>query len=242
MRSIAAKSASVLSAALAVGLLEPTTVAARSLDPVVHRKPLPTVEVVESPPKRVRLIDVRGPLQLGAGWSSLYQAPVYTMSFEASASVVELTERTWLHLTFGESGVVSAFRERGEEHPAFLGVDLGLGISGRARRGPAFLLTATAGPRWGNGGPRGLRPHGFGVQTKAELLPFYLTVPEIVANRGWSRFRRYVLSGLELWANARYDRVLGQHGNTWSGGLGFDLGRSVILPALVAIDRRSAQR
>lgn len=236
---------------MALGLLEPTTVAARSLDPGVQREPLPTIEVVEPPPKRVRLIDVRGPLQLGTGWSTLYQAPVYAMSFEASASVVELTERTWLHLTFGESGVISAFRERGEERPGFLGVDLGLGISGRARRGPAFLLTATAGPRWGNGGPQGLRPHGFGVQTKAELLPFYLTIPEIVddgrgqnrrESRGWSRFRRYVLSGLELWANARYDRVLGQHGNTWSGGIGFDLGRSVILPALVAIDRRSAQR
>ena len=253
MRSVAALVAGVLSGVVASGLLEPTTAAARPA-PGVHREPLPTLEVVEPPPKRIRLIDVRGPLQLGGGWSSLYRAPVYTMSFEASASVVELTERAWLHLTVGESGVISAFRERGEERPGFLGVDLGLGISGRARRGPAFLLTTTAGPRWGNGGPQGLRPHGYGVQTKAELLPLYLTVPEIVADdgrdrgqdqkwsRGWSRFRRYVLSGLELWASARYDRVLGQHGNTWSAGIGLDLGRSMILPMLVALDRRAAQR
>lgn len=214
---------------------EPLPAVARSSSEV-HREPLPTVEVVRPAIRRVRLIDVRGPLQFGGGWSSLYRAPVYAMSFDASVSFIELADRTWLHLTFGESGVLSAIRHRGEEGPGYLGVDLGLGISGHAPRGPAFLLTATAGPRWGSGDSKGLRPNGFGVQTKAELFPLYLTVPQIVDDdRGW--FRRFVLGGLNVWASARYDRVLGQQGNTWSGGIGLDLGRSVILPALLAIDR-----
>lgn len=233
--SSAARVAGILSAITAAGLLGPLTTVAHGQP---YRDPLPVVEVAEPARSRVRLIDVRGPLQFGGGWSTLYRAPVYAMSFEASASFVELTERTWLHLSFGESGVLSAFRREGEEHSGFLGVDLGLGLSGKARRGPAFLVTATAGPRWANGGPVGLRPDGFGVQTKAEAFPFHLTVPQIVDDdRGW--VRRYVLSGISLWASGRYDRVLGQHGNTWSGGVGLDLGRSVILPTLVALDRRS---
>lgn len=201
------------------------------------RTPLPTVEVVQ-PPRRLRLLDVRGPVQLGWGWSNVYRAPAYAMSFEVQASMVELTETTWLHFAFGESGVLSAVRPAGaEQPPAFLGIDLGLGLSRYAPRGPAFLLTATAGPRWASDGPQRLRSDGFGVQGKAEVYPFYMTVPEIVAtDRRW--FRKHVLSGLSLWAGTRWDQVLDRRGNTWMGGVGLDLGRTVILPVLQAADRR----
>jgi hypothetical protein len=62
-------------------------------------------------------------------------------------------------------------------------------------------------------------------------------VPEIVAtDRRW--FRKHVLSGLSLWAGTRWDQVLDRRGNTWMGGVGLDLGRTVILPVLQAADRR----
>jgi hypothetical protein len=216
-------------AALLTCVLTPAVVSART--------PLPTVEVVQSP-KRLRLIDVRGPVQLGWGWSNIYRAPAYVMSFEVQASMLEITETTWLHLVFGESGVLSAVRPANAERPpGFLGLDVGLGLSRYASRGPAFLLTATAGPRWASDGPDQLRPHGYGVQGKAEVYPFYMTVPEIVASdRGW--FRRHVLSGLNLWAGARWDQVLDRRGNTWAGGVGLDLGRTVILPVMQAMTGR----
>lgn len=215
--------------ALGVGVLAPAVAAART--------PLPTVEVVQSP-RRLRLLDVRGPVQLGWGWSNVYRAPAYTMSFEAQVSLLELTKTTWMHFVFGESGVLSAVRPaNAEEVPSFLGIDMGLGVSRYAPEGPAFLLTATAGPRWANDGPRRLLSHGFGVQGKAEVYPFYMTVPEIVASdRGW--LRRRVLSGLSLWVGTRWDQVLDRRGNTWTGGVGLDLGRTVILPVLQAVDRR----
>ncbi|MCA9704955.1 MAG: hypothetical protein KDK70_03785 [Myxococcales bacterium] len=206
-----------------------------------HREPLPTIEVVQSP-KRVRLIDVRGPVQYGAGWSTLYDAPVHALSFEVSASFVELGERTWLHLTFGESALVSALRSAGQDEASgMLGADLGVGIAAHARRGPAFVLTASAGPRWDFQGPDRLRPHGFGVGTKAELFPFYVTVPDLVHDeRGW--FRRFVASGLHVWGQARYDQLLGHRGNAWTAGVGLDVGRSVLLPVLLATMRRTRRR
>jgi hypothetical protein len=216
-------------AALLAGGLAPTVAAART--------PLPTIEVVQAP-KRLRLIDVRGPVQLGWGWSNVYRAPAYVVSFEAQLSMLELTKTTWLHLAFGESGVLSAVRPANAERPpGFLGLDVGLCLSRYAPRGPAFLLTATAGPRWASDGPDHLRPHGYGVQGKAEVYPFYMTVPEIVASdRGW--FRRHVLSGLNVWAGARWDQVLDRRGNTWAGGVGLDLGRTVLLPLTQAMTGR----
>lgn len=216
-------------AALAAATLAPAAASART--------PLPTIEVVQ-PPRRLRLIDTRGPLQLGWGWSTLHRAPVYAVSFEAQVSMLEITDTTWLHLVFGESGVIAAVRPPGDEPPpGFLGADLGLGLSRYAPRGPAFLLSGTAGPRWALGGPDSLRPHGYGVQGKAEVYPFYMTVPEIVtSDRG--RFRRFVLSGLDLWVSSRWDHVLGRSGNTYAAGVGLDVGRSVILPVLLATSRR----
>lgn len=219
--------------ALAVTVLAPSGAQA---SPYVHREPLPTVEVVPTP-RRARIIDVRGPVQFGWGWSTLLDAPVYSMSFEASVSFFEITKTTWLHFTLGESAMVSALRRQGEESPGLFGVDAGLGLSRYASRGPAFLITGTIGPRWSRGGPERLRPDGFGVQAKAEVFPFYASIPELVEDdRGW--FRRYVLSGTNLWVSGRYDQVQGQTGYAWSGGVGLDLGRSVILPTLMAVDRR----
>jgi hypothetical protein len=214
---------------LGLGVLAPAVASART--------PLPTIEVVQ-PERRLRLLDVRGALQLGWGWSNVYRAPAYTMSFEAQVSMLEITKTTWMHVVFGESGVLSAVRPANtEEIPGFVGIDMGLGISRYAPRGPAFLLSATAGPRWANHTPRRIISHGFGVQGKAEVYPFYMTVPEIVASdRGW--LRRHVLSGLSLWVGTRWDQVLERRGNTWTGGVGLDLGRTVILPVLQAAHRR----
>jgi hypothetical protein len=214
---------------VAAGMLAPELAAART--------PLPTIEVVQ-PKKRLRLLDVRGPVQFGWGWSNVYRAPAYSMSFEAQISMLEITETTSMHLVFGESGVLSAVRPEGEERPpGFLGIDMGLGISRYAPRGPAFLLTATAGPRWASNGPQRLRSDGFGVQGKAEVYPFYMSIPEIVAgDRCW--FRRYVLSGVSVWAGTRWDQVLDRKGNTWSGGVGLDVGRTVLLPVMQALHHR----
>ncbi len=239
---IAAKSkGGVLAAAIGACLLAPTTASARTAVHIVHRDPLPTVEVVDAP-RRARLIDVRGPVQFGWGWSTLYRAPVYAMSFEVSASVFEITDTTWLHLTAGESAMVSALQGPDEDsNPALFGIDLGVGLSRYAPRGPAFLLTGTAGPRWTNDGRQRLRPDGYGVAAKAEIFPFYATVPALADDdRGW--FRRFVLSGINLWGSARYDQVGSDAGNGWSGGLGMDMGRTLILPALLATQRHRQRR
>lgn len=213
-------------AALLTSVLAPAIAAART--------PLPTVEVVQ-PPRRLRLLDVRGPVQFGWGWSNLYRAPAYSISFEAQASIFEITDTTALHFVFGESGVLSAVRPAGaDKPPGFFGVDMGLGISRYAARGPAFLLSATAGPRWASDGPQRLRSDGFGVQGKAEVYPFYMSIPEIIAGeRRW--FRRYVLSGVSLWAGTRWDQVLGHSGNGYAGGVGLDVGRTVMLPVTQAL-------
>ena len=200
------------------------------------RTPLPTVEVVPSP-RRVRLIDTRGPIQFGWGWSNHYRAPVYQMSFEAQTSFVALSNTTWLHLSLGESAVISAVRPPGEETtPGFLGLDLGLGLSRYAPRGPAFVVGASSGPRWSTDRDE-LRPNGVGVVGKAELYPFYRTVTELVHDdRNW--LRRYLLSGMNVWVSARWDWVGPQQANTYAAGVGLDVGRSIMLPVLMAVDRR----
>ena len=193
------------------------------------RTPLPTIETAR--PKRVRLLDVRMPVRMGWGYSALYRAPAYDFGFEGQASFVELTESMWLHVNFGESAVLPAVvRREGQRRPGFFGVDLGLGLSRYAPGGPAFFVSATTGPRW-DSQDRGFRPDGFGVTGRAEVYPFFMSIPEIVDERPrW--FRGMFLSGLHLWVSTRYDRITGRHGNTFAGGIGLDLGRAVIVPIL----------
>jgi len=221
---------------LATLALAPRPVAARA--PAAHREPLPTVEVVPTPRRRTRVLDVRGPFQVGAGWSTLHRAPVQVLSFEASVSLVELTDTTALHATLGESAVLSVFRDPDQAGAnGSLGLDVGLGLSRYAPRGPAFFVTGTAGPRWDAALPDRLRPSGFGLVGKAEVYPFHASIPELVHDqRGW--FRRFVLSGVSVWASARYDRLTGRSGVAWTGGLGLDVGRTLILPVLLAVDAR----
>jgi hypothetical protein len=198
------------------------------------REPLPTIEVVQPKPKRVRLLDVRGPLQFGGGFSTLWRAPVYHFSFEAQASFVELGHATWLHLTFGENLAIVPYPLRhGQRRPGLLGADLGLGVSRYATGGPAFVLDVTAGPRWDLGGNR-WQPEGVGVIGRADVYPFFMSVPEIVkTDRRW--FRKYVLSGLHFWVTARYDRLRTADGGAYLGGVGLDVGRALLLPILTAV-------
>lgn len=200
------------------------------------RTPLPTVEV-EQPPRRARLIDVRGPVRFGWGHSYAWRAPVYEVGFEAQASVLEISETTWLHLVFGESGQWTALPRRGRERPpGFLGLDLGVGLSRYAPGGPAFVIGVTAGPRWDNL-RRDVRIDGFGIVGRADVYPFYGSIRELVSgDDGW--FRKYVLSGAHLWALVRYDQLRAIGGHTYAAGVGLDFARTLILPLLSRLGRR----
>lgn len=199
------------------------------------REPLPTIEVVQ-PKKRVRILDTRGPLQFGWGYSNLWKTPVYAIAFEAQWSFVEITKSTWLHMSFGENVLLAPYPVRGSDKaPGMLGVDLGVGLSRYATGGPGFFVGVTAGPRWLFGHDRAA-PDGVGVVGRADLYPFYLSIPEIVKmERQW--FRKYILSSVHLWVNARYDHTPVTHGNTYAGGIGLDVGRTLMAPIIERVVR-----
>lgn len=194
------------------------------------REPLPTIEVVQKP-RRVRLLDTRGPLQFGWGYSNIWKMPVYQIAFEAQGSFVEITKTTWLHFVFGENVVLGAYPLRGGgKRPGMLGVDAGIGISRYASGGPAFIASVTGGPRWTMGRDR-LAPDGAGIVGRADVYPFYRSIPELVEmERQW--FRKYILSGLHVWVSARYDYAPAAQGNTYAGGVGLDVGRTLLLPII----------
>jgi hypothetical protein len=200
------------------------------------RTPLPTMEVRESP-RRLRLLDVRGPVRFGWGYSTAWKSPVYEVGFEAQVSLLELSDTTWMHLTLGESGQWTPLPARpGERPPSFLGLDGGFGLSRYASGGPAFVVGVTAGPRW-DGRDRDFGVDGFGIAGRADVYPLYGSIPELVDDdRGW--FRRYVLSGAHLWVMVRYDQMRAARGHTYAGGLGLDIGRTVLLPIVNRLDRR----
>jgi hypothetical protein len=198
------------------------------------REPLPTIEVVEPKKKRVRLIDVRGPLQFGWGYSTLWRTPVYEINFDVHAAFVEITESTWLHLVYSENFILAAYPVRGHEKtPSMLGLDLGVGLSRYATGGPGFFVSVTGGPRWMGDG---WRPDGAGIVGRADVYPFYMTVKEIIAmEKRW--FRKYVLSSVHVWASARYEYTPAAQGNTFGGGIGLDVGRTLMLPIIERIVR-----
>ena len=222
----------------ALPLLAAVVAAGAFASEAAAREPLPTIEVVQpEKKKRVRLLDVRGPVQFGGGWSGLWKTPVYAIAFEAQASFVEITETTWLHFAFGESFLLAPYAPRGvERRPGLMGADFGLGLSRYAPGGPGVFFTVTGGPRWLLGGNDRIAPDGAGVVGRMDLYPFFRSIPELVEMRGqW--FRKYVLSSVNLWVTARYDYTPSAHGNTYAGGVGLDVGRTILLPVIEAAVR-----
>lgn len=224
----------IAGAAVAGCALAPTVALART--------PLPTIEVVQPERKRVRLLDVRWSAQIGYGYSLPRRAPVLAFGYEGHVSFVELSAAAQLHIAFGASGIVDPSRGWARRS-GMVGADLGVGLSRHVPGGPAVVATVTAGPRWNTGrtrfgedirpghGVAALRVDGWGVVGKIDAYPFYRTIPEIVAkDDGW--FREYILSGLHVWALARYDALSGGRGPSIAGGIGFDLGRTLLLPML----------
>src|SRR4051794_32562309 len=87
-------------------------------------------------------VDIRGPVRVGSGWSTMYGARVLSLSFEDELKVKRLSDTLTVHVVFGMDGVrgpeyVNAAGET--KHKGFLGVDLGPGIMWRPTHGPAFV-------------------------------------------------------------------------------------------------------
>jgi len=60
-----------------------------------------------------------------------------------------------------------------------------------------------------------------------------MTIPEILdEDHNW--FREYVLSGIHVWVATRYDVLRSGRGQTVAGGVGLDLGRTLLVPILAA--------
>ena len=200
------------------------------------RTPLPTIEVVQ-PERRVRVLDVRGAVRAGWGWSSVWNGPVYAVGLEGQISFVELTRTTWLHLSVGNSFVLPPRLPSARRSPRGLaGADVGLGLSRYAPEGPAFIVTVSGGPRWmlERGG---LPPDGVGALGRAELYPFYRSMPQLVtAKRNW--LADCLVGGLHGWVSVRYDLVVGRHTHGVAGGLGLDFARALLLPAIAASHSR----
>jgi hypothetical protein len=222
-----------------VGLVATGCVLAPAL--ALARTPLPTIEVVQPERKRVRLLDVRWSAQVGYGYSLPRRAHMLALGLEGQISFVELSPAAQLHVAYGVSGLVDP--SRGWAHRSgMLGADFGLGLSRHVAGGPAIVATVTAGPRWNTGHtPLGediqpsdaaaLRVDGWGVVGKIDAYPFYRTIPEIIRkDDGW--FREYILSGVHLWALARYDVLTTGRGPSFAGGIGLDIGRTLLLPML----------
>jgi hypothetical protein len=150
-------------------------------------------------------VDIRGPIRVGSGWSTMYGARVLSLSFEDELKVKRLSDTLTVHVVFGMDGVrgpafVNAAGET--KHKGFLGVDVGPGFMWRVGpRGPAFIVNGTIGPLW-EANSDDFAPHGIGVAGRAEIFPFYQDLVEVVmCPRGW--VPTYVLSGIHAWALAR---------------------------------------
>lgn len=208
------------------------------------REPLPTVEVVDTP-KRLRLSDVRMTFSVGAGYSQQYRSFVETGALDGTISFLQLTEATSLHLSLGEAAVTAP--KAITPHPAdrfeeqgFLSVDAGLGVTRVGPNKVAFSLSVMGGPRWSDDwlDMKGIVPNGRGGRVRAELFFAYTRLEDAYPrphSEKW--FRRYVLGGLHLWADARYDIVASQAGPSWAGGVGLDFVRAAMLPVFDVIDR-----
>lgn len=174
-------------------------------------------------------LDVRGPVQIGWGYSRLFHSRVLSLGFHDELSVLQLSRSAQLDVAFGMDGQ----RTLGPgPRRSFLATDLGVGLSVRVGdRGPLFVGTYTFAPLW-HSSSDSTKLVGFGVGLRDEVFPFYQTLGEAVGC-GRGALSTYVSSGLNGWVEARQD-WMGSSGPSIAGGFGIDLGREVLLPILGA--------
>lgn len=183
----------------------------------------------EAPPDEFDL-DAIGAVRAGLGWSELYDARILSLSFEDHIRVARLSDDVGGLVTFGMDGQRPLGVSRSKR--GFLATTLGGGFLFHNEPGPAVVLSMTLAPLLSSGEDGATKLVGFGLGTRAEVYPFYETLAKVVrCDRG--PFRTYVLSGLHAWLLTRRD-WLGQSGESYAFGLGFDLGRNVVLPVLGA--------
>lgn len=175
-------------------------------------------------------LDAIGSVRVGLGWSALLDTRVLSLSFEDQLRVYRLSDAVGVTVIFGMDGQ----RPLDFDSPrrGFLATGLGAGLLIHDAPGPAFTLGFVPAPLW-QSRDDSTRLVGFGVGVRAEAYPFYQSLLEVVHCRRGA-FSTYVLSGLHAWALGRQD-FIGVGGESWAAGLGFDLGRNVILPVLGAV-------
>lgn len=175
-------------------------------------------------------VDAIGSVRVGVGWSRLTDTRVLSLSFEDQLRVYRLSPSVGLTAIFGLDGQ----RPLDFDSPrrGFLATGLGAGLLVHDAPGPALTLGLTAAPLWQSRDDSS-KLVGFGAGLRVEVYPFYQSLSEAVHCRRGA-LSTYVLSGLHAFVLGRYDSI-GQSGESYAAGLGFDLGRNVILPVLGAV-------
>lgn len=196
------------------------------------------ISVLVAPEARAELVDLRGPVRIGTGWSHLYHERVLSLSFEDAIALWRLGDHARGEILFGMDGVRGpTYTPPGKDptHDGYLAANLGLGLSfplAGKDDGPLLAVNATMGPLFE--GKEDFAPHGIGVAARAEVFPLYLGLESCVAcDHGW--FRTYVLSGLSGWALARQDWLGSSSGPTFAAGFAVDFARNLLLPLLGSI-------
>jgi hypothetical protein len=175
-------------------------------------------------------LDAIGSVRVGLGWSNLLDTRILSLSFEDQLRVYRLSDAVGVTAIFGLDGQRPL--DFDSSRRGFLATTLGAGLLVHDAPGPAFTLGLTGAPL--------LQSHddssrlvGFGAGLRVEVYPFYQSLLEAVECRRGA-FSTYVLSGLHGFVLGRQD-FIGESGQSYALGLGFDLGRNLILPVLGAV-------
>jgi hypothetical protein len=178
----------------------------------------------------LRDLDFRGAVRLGAGYSSIFHAPVTSTSFEDEFSMFRLGTNARFHVLFGMSSYSAGEFLRGDpSHRSFFSATVGAGLNFYVGR-PLFSVSATTGPGW-SGTNDGFVPDGIGIGGRLAMFPFYRNImTDLNCEGGWAR--TYLLSGLSVWGEARQDFFGANSGTMLAAGGGIDLARHVLLPII----------
>lgn len=176
--------------------------------------------------------DARGALRFGWGHSELFDASIFSLSFEDEITLRRLGDHAEVDLVVGLDSQ-SAPERTGPAARSFVAGDVGLAILLRPKlRGPILVLGATMGALFAGGSEDWV--DGFGGAARAELFPMYRDlVDAVLCEEG--AMRDWILSGFSVWVTARQDQLEGDSGASWAAGLGLELGRQAILPILAGL-------
>ena len=175
--------------------------------------------------------DVRAPVRAGFAYTALSRSPAFGLSWALELDAIHISKRLALTGVLDFDSHVRPDLPDKDPFASFSMIGFGAGFFYVSDGDIGFGFATTLGPSFDSQDIA-----GFAFETRAYLIPYYVSMNEAVRRTG-DHFGAWVRSSLSFWVSARLDFTGDANGTTLAFGGAIDVMRLFLLPYVTALTK-----